>query len=383
LLLPALVLLMLFWPLRRLAYGRWTRRSPADLGILALAILGVLTLWVSPLPAKSLPQVYRLLVGIGFYYAVVNSIRRRAHLKAAILAVLLAALGLSAFALISVDWTQTKLPFLPPAIYERFLLLVADSVHPNVLAGTLVILLAGLSALPLWGWRRLPVGSYALLLILLAGVLGLLVLSQSRGSLIALGAALLVLAALRWRWGWTLSVLAGAAAVALFGWIGSQTVLDSIFAGASLDGLDGRFEIWARAVYMIQDFPFTGVGLGLYGQAADLLYPFFRLEAAPVAHAHNLFLQIGADLGLPGLIAWLSVHLLVFAAGWNIFLRGRALDSALFSGLGAGVLAFQAALTVHGLFDAVTWGMVRPAPLVWGIWGLAFAGWRFSRSTRV
>ncbi len=382
LLLPALVVLLVYWPLRRLGCGRWTHRTPADPGVLVLAALGILSLWVSPLPEKTLPQVYRLLVGIGFYYALANGIRRRWDLKAVVPVLLLVALGLSAFALISVDWTQTKLPFLPAGLYSRFQLLVADSVHPNVLAGSLVVLVGGLAALPLWGWRRMPAGLVALALILLAGILGILLLSQSRGALVALGVALLLLAALRWRWGWVLSVLVIVGFLAMIGRVGSQPVLESVLAGTSLEGIQGRAEIWTRAVYMIQDFPFTGVGLGLYGEAADLLYPFFGEEPGRIPHAHNLFLQVAVDLGLPGLIAWLSVYLLVFAAGWRLYRTGGEENDALFAGLGAGVLAFQAALTVHGLFDAVTWGMVRPAPLVWGVWGVAMAAWRLSQRSR-
>jgi hypothetical protein len=43
------------------------------------------------------------------------------------------------------------------------------------------------------------------------------------------------------------------------------------------------------------------------------------------------------------------------------------------AGLGAGLLASQAALLLHGSLDAVTWGMVRSAPLVWLAWGVAAA----------
>ena len=40
------------------------------------------------------------------------------------------------------------------------------------------------------------------------------------------------------------------------------------------------------------------------------------------------------------------------------------------TGLGAGLLASQVALVVHGLTDTATWG-TRPAAVVWAIWGLA------------
>jgi hypothetical protein len=44
------------------------------------------------------------------------------------------------------------------------------------------------------------------------------------------------------------------------------------------------------------------------------------------------------------------------------------------SSLGIGLLGSYLALAVHGLFDMVVWGMMRLAPLTWGLWGLAVAG---------
>jgi len=53
--------------------------------------------------------------------------------------------------------------------------------------------------------------------------------------------------------------------------------------------------------------------------------------------------------------------------------KGKSQGNAWLLGLGAGLLAAQAALVVHGLTDAVTWGMVRSAPVVWLIWGFCAA----------
>ena len=36
----------------------------------------------------------------------------------------------------------------------------------------------------------------------------------------------------------------------------------------------------------------------------------------------------------------------------------------------------QVALVTHGIVDAVTWGMVRTAVIVWTLWGLAAASKR-------
>ena len=59
--------------------------------------------------------------------------------------------------------------------------------------------------------------------------------------------------------------------------------------------------------------------------------------------------------------------------------RLRVSPSPYLSALGAGLLASQAALAVHGLTDAVTWGM-RPAVLVWAIWGLALTAARLAET---
>ena len=166
--------------------------------------------------------------------------------------------------------------------------------------------------------------------------------------------------------------------------MGAARLLDLLATLQTLGGLEQRIEVWSRALYMIQDFPFTGVGMGTFQQVANLLYPFFLAGPdAQIPHAHNLFLQVAVDLGLPGLIAWLALFLLVCWSAWRVHRCGhtfarspsphlRVSPSPYLTGLGAGLLASQAALAVHGLTDTVTWG-TRPAVLVWAIWGLALA----------
>ncbi len=157
--------------------------------------------------------------------------------------------------------------------------------------------------------------------------------------------------------------------------LGMSRIQEIAFSSGAISGWDGRKEIWSRAIYMIQDFPFTGVGMGSYGFVADALYPLFSFAPGAILHAHNLFLQIGVDLGIPGLIAWLAILLVVIALSWKQYRYGRVHQNVQCAALGAGLLSSQLALVVHGMTDSVTWGMVRPAPLVWAIWGLAVAGW--------
>ncbi len=149
-----------------------------------------------------------------------------------------------------------------------------------------------------------------------------LLLTQSRGGLLTLGVILLLLAALRWRRGWALSALVLIALIITIAVIGPGQLLEFISTDSAFTTLEGRVEIWSRAGYMVQDFPFSGIGMGSFTRVADTLYPFFLAEPGEIMHAHNLFLQIAVDLGIPGLIAWLSIWLLVIAFAWQVFRRG-------------------------------------------------------------
>lgn len=372
------VVIFIFLLIRWLALGQVSRRTPADLSILALVLMLPVTLGITILPTVTRTQVLRLLVGIGLFYATVNWVisRSRLHLLATGMVLVGLFLALSAPFMVdfSVAWPLGKLPVVPPSSYETFFLVAKDSVHPNVLAGNISILWPIPLALLVFNWkgqnRRLN-GLYILALLCMAIVL---FLTQSRGAWLACGSALLLLAILRWRWGWLL-LLPAIGGIGLIVYLqGPAIFLNRLSSGANIEGLPGRLEIWTRAIYMIRDFPFTGIGMGSYGSIADLLYPFYLAQSGKILHAHNLFLQIGVDLGLPGLIAWLSILFTVVFCAWKLY---RSSSNDWSRGLGVGLLGSQLALIVHGMTDSVTWGMVKPAVIVWAIWGLTLVGWQF------
>jgi putative inorganic carbon (HCO3(-)) transporter len=369
----ALVVAALFWPLRWLAAGRLSAPTPADWGVVLLALTLPVTLWATALPQTTLPQVLRLLGGMALFYAIVNWAQTNSRLRLLVWGMLAVGLGLALLAVFGVDWETGGFPLLPAALYERLRALLSDTANPNVMAGYLALILPlGLAWLT-FAWRStgwLPRFGLALAILAMAGIL---FLTRSRGAWLACGAALVALVALRWRWGWLLVPLALLSAGLVVYAFGLARVMDVVTTGGAISGIEGRVEIWSRAIYMIQDFPFTGIGMGSFMRVADLLYPFFLAEPGTIDHAHNLFLQVAVDLGLPGLIAWLSVFGVVALSAWRVYRLGRRVQNGWVAALGAGLLASQLALAVHGLTDAVTWGMVRPAPLVWALWGLAAA----------
>ncbi len=161
---------------------------------------------------------------------------------------------------------------------------------------------------------------------------------------------------------------------------GPHALVEEVFgSGATIGNLDisSRQEIWQRALYAIQDFPFTGVGLDQFEPVVRLLYPLFTIGPdTPIKHAHNMFLQMAVDFGLAGLVAYSGI----LAASALMFVRAyrsatNPMTRALLLGFAAGLLAH----VVYGVSDAITLG-AKPTFEWW--WSLAMLGGINARLTR-
>lgn len=374
-LLAAVIAAAFFMLIRWLSDKQFSVRTPGDWGIFLMLTMIPITLWVTTTPAKTVTQVLRLLSGIALYYAIVNWCNTPNRLRMIIPGYIFLGTSLALIAPISVRWATNKLPVIPTTLYKAIPSLFADTVHPNVLAGSLAILFPIAFAMLLFAYgdltwfERVTSG---LALLVMTVILGLTV---SRGAWLALGAVLIVAPALRWRWGWIGAILIAILGGITIKLIGVAPLVQFLASSGTITGLDGRLEIMSNAIYMIQDFPFTGIGLGAFKEVADALYPLFLYDPGSIEHAHNLFLQIAVDLGIPGFIGWLIVLVSIIVVSWNLIEFGKREKNNLAAGLGAGLLCSQLALVIHGMTDAVTWGMVKPAPIVWAIWGLAVSSW--------
>ena len=381
-LLPLAAIAGIVFLLIRLAWRRRIRMFwPVDLPVLILLAMLALSMFVvTALPEKSAPQALRLLGGIWLFYAVIRwgriSARRFGLAAVGYLGV---GLALSVGAFFTVDWF-TKFSFIPIGLIKAITPVISDTVQPNVLAGSLVLILAGMAGGLVFGWKVLRKWQQILLVVMLLFMTGILVLTQSRGALMGLGAGLLLMIMLRFRRGWIAVPVCLVLLVGLVLAVGPDRFFGSLDQTQSqVSSLEGREEIWSRAVMMIGDFPFTGIGIGTFGNVADTLYPFFLNSPGSVPHAHNLYLQVAVDLGIPGLAAWLAIWGSVIYSAWKLFQTGIKHSIAWQAALGAALLCTQVAMGVHGLWDAVTWG-TRPAVLVWAIWGTAIAGRYYLKS---
>ncbi len=109
---------------------------------------------------------------------------------------------------------------------------------------------------------------------------------------------------------------------------------------------NGRFSIWESTLEMIKDDPVMGKGWGTFKRA----FPAYRnSEWLRGAHfAHNDYLQICAEAGIPALVFFLVFVFMVFKKGIDS-LRMRQegpMDKVL-----PGVLAALAALLLHAFMD--------------------------------
>jgi putative inorganic carbon (HCO3(-)) transporter len=371
-LLVALAVCILFWVIRFTAYRRFSIRTPIDWSAILLFLAVLVTLLNTAMPELTNQQSLRLLTGIFLFYSIANWAGTEKDLRILVNGTALVGLVLALSAPFSVQWSTDKMPALPGLIYERFTLVFSDWVHPNVLAGSLILILPITFSLVLFNWRQLNwlerlINSMASIIMLV-----MIVLTQSRGSWIAVASMVFIALLINWRRTWIGIILIVMVSIALIYNFGITSIIESLVSNPTIGDLNNRIEIWFRALYMIQDFPFTGIGMGLYKVTAEALYPFSQTSSAGIPHAHNLFLQVGVDLGIPGLVAWLSILVLILVLSWQLYRKGRIVSSWA-AGVGAGLLLSQFALILHGLTDSVTWGMVRSAPIVWGIWGIAAA----------
>lgn len=359
-----LALVLLAWLARGLDSGRLTAPTGLEPPIALLAVAGLVGYLVAPDPVRSLAALWRLLLGIAWFYGLANRppdgrwLRRLSWLWIA------AGAGLLALAITGTDWQNTRL--LPLAIYDLIPQwswnvqsgLLANARGVGMALAMVIPLLLALALLE--HGRALRISALALAGLLTAALL----LTQSlQGALgLALGAALLLVLWSRW----TLLLVVPLAAAA--GWAASRLDLRSL-ALLALDiqnaagiGVVLRLDIWSRALAILADMPLTGIGLDSYLILQSQFYPGHLL--GPEVHAHNLALQLGLDLGVAGLLGFVWL-LAAFAIVVGKALRRAPLaqERALLAGAAAGVTSMLGA----GLIDSI-WTL-KPALLFWLLLG--------------
>jgi len=393
----ALLAIPVLWVLRKLARGRFFLPTPADVPILILLATLPVGLWAAALPDWAVPHVIKYLIAVAFFYALVNTLTTGRKVELASWVVLVGTAMVAGASLLGTAWGSGS-KFLPADLSRHIPRLIdafwnPKGFHPNIVGGILTMLVPVTAA---YAWVVPPRGAQAtrtwprhlLFTLLFVGEATTLVLTQSRGALLGFAVALVVVAIGRdRRWGWAVPILIVVAVVGVACY-GLQPSLDLVMGSVGESAVrsgEGRLELFSRGLYMLQDFPFTGIGLGMFPRVLPILYPLFLVGPdTEVPHVHNIYLQTGIDHGFPGLIAFLALIILLWVMGIQAIRssRGRPLlasRNARWEPLAIGLLAGFVAYLIHGLVDA-TGFTPRAHIVVWGHFGLLTAVWRWAKT---
>ena len=337
-------------------------------------------LWASTDTAVSWPVIAKTVAGFAIFYGVAG-LAGTHWTRLLPWLVLAASAGLALVVLLGTNWTTAKLPFLPDALYQALPRLPLpwrpEGIHPNLAGGAMAWLLLPAVALAAWSRNRRMQGLAGVAAVLLALAL---LLSQSRGAWLGAAAGLLAMPALRYRRGWiapAMALVVGAVvALALGpGQIMQAILPPSVAEEVTINTLPGRLELWTRALAMLHDFGVAGAGPGQFEQLVMVLYPpFFTGLLGGFQHAHNLFLQMAVDFGMPGLIALIALLLGMGASIVAATRRwpGQTSASLPLAALAVGVFGSLLALAVHGMVDAPHVAP-RGYALIFALFGVAAA----------
>ena len=224
-----------------------------------------------------------------------------------------------------------------------------------------------LSAFGQWIGRRLLRPGKIYLAIWLGGSLLIgagLVASWSRGAWLGYAAGMALLLLLLPRKGWLGALmLSGGAGLGLVIWqaglipvqlLTRLTAWADDFRLGDIRGVDindanfavlERLAHWQAAIDMARDHLWLGVGFGNYEPA----YAEYALLnwIFPLGHAHNYYLNLLAEVGIIGLIAYACLWLSVIALTWRLI----GVQDWSRRGIALGLMAAWGSLTVHHLLD--------------------------------
>jgi len=116
-----------------------------------------------------------------------------------------------------------------------------------------------------------------------------------------------------------------------------------------------RYEIWKVGLRISQDYPLTGVGLGVYPyvHAKYAEMPIFKPTARGLRDTHSTYINVLAETGLPGLLIFMSLLVTSFVHAERIRRRirpsfKREAQQLLFLELGIGCFLIAGIFGTYG-----------------------------------
>ncbi len=352
-----LLIFPLFCIVRKLFKKSCIDRTIADWAVLILVIQVFLTCFVVDDLLLSLPKIMGILFGIAAFYTIAALLKNEKLIKIGIIVFLGSGLIFSVVsilgmlrknvkqldALADISSLIPKLSFKLPGAEEGF--------NPNPIGGILILIIPLYLILFFSYFRKNKQNfqiyqSTFLKVFLLIGILiscGVLLLTQSRASWIGLllSCSLLLFPTRKAKkFGILLIVFFIVFYIMLVG-------LDKIPLSTEIEKMRfvSRVELWDFAVEIITEHPILGFGMNRIRQHPEVGYE--------MAHVHNHLLHTAAELGIPGLVAYLALLICMGIMCFEIWKNSKIgwMRIAIL-GLGCGQLAHF----IFGLADSVPLG---------------------------
>lgn len=377
--------LLLFVPLlmaRFILYCRLWKPTPLDPLLVAFLVLCVTNVFTAPFSfiapdVRGLIMLGRPLMGMLLALSLADRAYRFGSMNSLLLPTMLLALVVAVLALISSQWTEKSTPFtflidLLPKVRD----VPQIGFNVNEIAGAMAYLTPLMAGIAAHYWIAPPTNRLDWLYRILASIAFCLLwsaafLGQSRLAIFGILPMLLVITIVliprgRWRAA-ALLCLAFFAVIQILLLSGAFRVQPETILQRDQDSLSSRLLMWNSGLRILRDYPLTGSGLNTFRIAAVRnLYPVPDFERIP--HAHNEWVQIATDLGIPGLLVFAGWFAVLGLMLWNVWRLGDNKAKAIALATACGILAHM----FYGLGDAIpVWD--RFAFVFWWLVGLAMA----------
>ena len=112
--------------------------------------------------------------------------------------------------------------------------------------------------------------------------------------------------------------------------------------------------VWKRGIGYMVGRPITGVGAGAFPVAEGTISPLAKVQDYGVglkwSAAHNSFVQVGAELGFPGLVVFLALLFAGLARARRAVTLGLAVGDQRAAAMGDALAASLVGFAVSGFF---------------------------------
>ena len=351
----------------RLARNYHYKKTPAFGAIALFMAGGAASILVSPDPGFSFYNWYNLAVVYCITFVLVTqNVTTRDEIK-----VVACALGLSAMLVIidgfyqfifGIDTADMKwvdgeaFPELKKRVFATW-------ENPNILAAYLDLVICVLLGL----FDRIKDRTARICLgVFMLACLACLAMTYARGALLTRGVIVAVYGILKdWR------ILVALVVVAA-GVLAIDPVLVERMQTAFLvadTSSEMRIAMWESTIQMIMDHPLLGIGWGAYWMVYPLYDTYIVDGSVMLVHAHNIYLNYWAEIGLVGGSAFLWYFFKTM--GLALFNK-RVLPDKLMEGLLLGLGLSLISVALNGLTDDVLFN-IPSSMLLWMLCGLVYA----------